>query len=137
MPKRSHDAEEEKPADGTPATGEQKSSKVRVSLASALKAQATPEDTVFIFARAAAGPPMPLAIVKKQVKDLPLEVTLDDSMGMVQGMNLSAFDRVVIGARISKSGQAMPQSGDLQGLTKPTEIQNGGAYAVEIGEVVK
>ena len=130
-------AENEGANNGLPATGEHKSIKVKVAVSAALKAKAPPEDTVFIFARAAAGPPMPLAIVKMKVKDLPIEVTLDDSMGMVQGMNLSAFDRVVIGARISKSGQAMPQSGDLQGLTKPTEIQNGGAYAVEIGEEVK
>ena len=80
---------------------------------------------------------MPLAIVKKQVKDLPLEVTLDDSMGMVQGMNLSAFDRLVIGARISKTGQALPQPGDLQGLTQPVAIENGGSYSVEIAEAVK
>ena len=130
-------AEAEQPDDGTPATGEQKSIKVRVTLAAAMKAQAKPEDTVFIFARAAAGPPMPLAIVKKQVKDLPLEVTLDDSMGMVQGMNLSAFDRLVIGARISKTGQALPQPGDLQGLTQPVAIENGGSYSVEIAEAVK
>ncbi len=121
-----------------PLTGEPKKSiRVKVGLAAALRREAAPEDTVFIFARAASGPPMPLAIVRKKVKDLPVEVTLDDSMGMVQGMNLSAFDRVVIGARVSKAGQAMPHAGDLQGLSQPTEIENGGSYSVEIGEVVK
>ena len=80
---------------------------------------------------------MPLAIVKKKVKDLPVEVTLDDSMGMVQGMNLSAFDKLIIGARVTKSGQAMPQPGDLQGLSKPTAIENGGSYTVQISEEVK
>lgn len=131
------DAAENGAASGMPATGEQKSIKVKVTLAASLKAKASPEDTVFIFARASAGPPMPLAIVKKKVKDLPVEVTLDDSMSMVQGMNLSAFDRLVIGARVSKAGQALPQPGDLQGLTKPMEIENEGSYAVEIGEEVK
>jgi cytochrome c-type biogenesis protein CcmH len=58
-------------------------------------------------------------------------------MSMVQGMNLSAFDQLVIGARISKTGQALPKPGDLQGLTKPTAIENGGSYAVEIGDEVK
>ncbi len=130
-------ATDEGASSGLPATGEQKSIKVKVALAAQLKAKAAPEDTVFIFARAASGPPMPLAIVKKKVKDLPVEVTLDDSMSMMQGMNLSAFDKLVIGARISKTGQAMPQPGDLQGLTQPTEIENGGAYAVDIGEEVK
>lgn len=81
---------------------------------------------------------MPLAIVRKKVKDLPVEVTLDDSMGMVQGMNLSAFDQLVIGARISKSGQAIPQTGDFQGLTKPTKVENGEKYSVDItDEVIK
>jgi cytochrome c-type biogenesis protein CcmH len=131
------DATRDGEASGLPATGEQKSIRVKVSLATTLKAKATPEDTVFIFARAAAGPPMPLAIVRKKVKDLPVEVTLDDSMSMMQGMNLSAFDKLVIGARISKTGQALPQPGDLQGLTKPTEINNGGIYAVDISEEVK
>ncbi len=121
----------------TPSTGEQKSIKVKVTLAAALKAKASPEDTVFIFARAASGPPIPLAIVKKQAKDLPVEVTLDDSMSMVPGMNLSAFEQLVIGARVSKTGQALPRPGDLQGLTKPAEVENNGLYSVEIGEEVK
>ena len=75
--------------------------------------------------------------MRKKVKDLPVEVTLDDSMSMVQGMNLSAFDKLVIGARISKTGQALPRPGDLQGLSQPTEIESGGSYSVEIGEEVK
>ncbi len=128
---------DEEPTGGLPATGEQKSIRVKVGLAAALKAKAAPDDTVFIFARAVSGPPMPLAIVRKKVKDLPTEVTLDDSMGMVQGMNLSAFDQLVIGARISKTGQALPKPGDLQGLTKPMAIQNGSSYAVEITEELK
>jgi cytochrome c-type biogenesis protein CcmH len=131
------DATRDGEASGLPATGEQKSIRVKVSLAARLIAKATPEDTVFIFARAAAGPPMPLAIVRKKVKDLPVEVTLDDSMSMMQGMNLSAFDKLVVGARISKTGQALPQPGDLQGLTQPMQIENGGTYAVDIGEEIK
>ncbi|MDD5034029.1 MAG: c-type cytochrome biogenesis protein CcmI [Methylococcaceae bacterium] len=117
--------------------GEAKSIRVKVGLAEALKAKANPEDTLFIFARAAAGPPMPLAIVRKQVKELPVEVALDDSMAMAPGMNLSAFDRVVIGARISKTGQALPKPGDLQGLTEPKVVENGGVYTVEIRDEVK
>jgi cytochrome c-type biogenesis protein CcmH len=130
--------EAEQAAQAEPETGESgKSIQVKVSLSDALKSRADPEDVIFIFARAAAGPPMPLAIVRKKVKDLPLEVTLNDSMSMVQGMNLSAFDQLVIGARISKTGQALPQPGDLQGLTPPTAAESGKAYAVEIREEVK
>lgn len=95
----------------------------RVELAGALKAKAAPEDTVFIFARAASGPRMPLAIVRKQVKDLPLTFSLDDSMAMAEGLQLSAFPLVVVGARVSKSGSATPASGDLEGQS--TEVKPG------------
>ena len=88
-----------------------------VVLSSALKAQASPDDTVFVLVRAAEGPKMPLAIVRKQVKDLPLQFTLDDSTAMSAQMKVSSFDRVVVIARVSKSGNAMTQSGDLQGTS--------------------
>lgn len=97
----------------------------RVELAAALKAQARPEDTVYVFARnadPAAGNRMPLAIVRAQVKDLPLPFTLDDTHAMGPGMGLSTATRVVVGARISRSGQAIPQPGDLEGLSAPVDV---------------
>jgi cytochrome c-type biogenesis protein CcmH len=90
-----------------------------VSLAPALLVRAAPTDTVFIFARAAEGPRMPLAIVKKQVSDLPFTFQLDDSTAMSPQMKLSNFADVVVGARISKSGQATPTAGDLTGQSAP------------------
>jgi cytochrome c-type biogenesis protein CcmH len=90
-----------------------------VSLSSKVKTKVSPEDTVFIFARAAEGPPMPLAVLRKQVRDLPLAFSLDDSMAMAPGMRLSGFPRVIVAARVSKSGNAAPQAGDLQGLSAP------------------
>ncbi|MDD4930307.1 MAG: c-type cytochrome biogenesis protein CcmI [Gallionella sp.] len=87
----------------------------RVSLSPALQARAAPTDFVFILARAAEGPKMPLAVIRKQVKDLPLEFTLDDSMAMQAQLKLSGFDKVVVIARVSKSGTPMAQAGDLEG----------------------
>ena len=93
--------------------------RVSVSLDPALTSRASPDDTVFIFARAVNGPRMPLAIVRKQVRDLPVTVTLDDSLAMSPAMVLSRFPQVAIGARVSKTGQAMPSAGDLQGMQSP------------------
>lgn len=99
-------------------------------LIAGLAANASPTDTVFIFARAAQGPRMPLAIVRKQVKDLPVSFTLDDSMAMNPAMKLSNFQQVVVGARISKSGNAMPQSGDLQGQSEVITL--GASKPIEV-----
>jgi cytochrome c-type biogenesis protein CcmH len=88
-----------------------------VVLSDAIKAQASPEDTLFILVRAAQGPKMPLAIVRKQVKDLPFNFTLDDSTAMSPQMKMSNFDQVVVIAKVSKSGNAMTQAGDLQGMS--------------------
>ena len=87
----------------------------RVSLAPALAARVAPGDTVFVFARAADGPRMPLAIVRRTVADLPFDFTLDDGSAMSPQMKLSGASRVVVGARISRSGSATPQPGDMRG----------------------
>ena len=102
----------------------------KVSVAPALAAKAAPTDVVFIFARAASGPPMPLAVLRKQVKDLPVEFALDDSMAMAPSAKLSRFSEVVVGARISRSGSATPQSGDLQGLSRPVKVGASGVAVV-------
>ena len=94
----------------------------RVTLSPALMAQASPDDFVFILARAAEGPKMPLAVIRKQVRDLPMDFTLDDSMAMQPQMKLSGFDKVVVLARVSKTGTPMAQPGDLEGtagIVKP------------------
>ncbi|MDA8109670.1 MAG: c-type cytochrome biogenesis protein CcmI [Betaproteobacteria bacterium] len=90
-----------------------------VTLSPALAAKASPDESVFIYARAADGPPMPLAVLRKRVRDLPVAFSLDDSMAMAPGLALSRFQKVVVGARISKSGSATPSPGDLQGLSEP------------------
>ncbi len=88
-----------------------------VVLSDELKSHANPSDTVFVLVRAAEGSKMPLAIVRKQVKDLPLKFTLDDSTSMTPEMKMSNFEQVVVIARVSKSGNAMTQPGDLQGMS--------------------
>jgi cytochrome c-type biogenesis protein CcmH len=106
-----------------------------VTLAASLRSQAAPDDTVFVYARAAEGPRMPLAIVRKQVKDLPFDFQLDDSSAMSPATKLSAFPRVVITARISKSGNAVPQPGDLAGQTEAVALGARG-LKIEISKPV-
>ncbi|MBS0345515.1 MAG: c-type cytochrome biogenesis protein CcmI [Proteobacteria bacterium] len=93
----------------------------RVSLAPALKDKAGPDDTLFIFARHANGPRMPLAILRLKASELPKEFTLDDSMAMSPEMKLSSAAELRIEARISKSGDAIPKSGDLAGELTPVK----------------
>jgi len=102
----------------------------RVSLSPQLAAKAAPGDTVFIFARAVEGPRMPLAIQRKTVADLPIDFTLDDSMAMSPAMKLSNFPRVVVGARISKSGNALPSPGDLSGQLSDVKLGTEGLQIV-------
>jgi cytochrome c-type biogenesis protein CcmH len=107
-----------------------------VKLAPALAAQAAPTDTVFIFARAVQGPPMPLAVLRKQVRDLPVQFALDDSMAMAPGATLSGSPSVIIGARVSKSGNPIGQPGDLQGSSAPVANDASGVTIV-IDSVVR
>jgi cytochrome c-type biogenesis protein CcmH len=109
---------------------------VHVALASELAKQADPDTTVFIFARAVSGPPMPLAILRLRVRDLPTTVTLDDSMAMSPMAKLSRFPQVQVTARISRSGQATPRSGDLQGSVGPVKVGTDNAVDVTIDKVL-
>ncbi len=101
-----------------------------VSLSAALQSKAAPSDTLFIFARAVDGPKMPLAVVRKTAKDLPLRFALDDTLAMSPATKLSAFSRVTVEARISKSGSATAQSGDLAGSSGVIEVGASGLDVV-------
>ena len=108
----------------------------QVTLAPALASKASPDDTVFVFARPSEGSRMPLAILRKQVKDLPISFSLDDSMAMSGATKLSGASKVVVAARISKAGNAMPQPGDLVGQTPPVAVGSKGLQ-ITISDVVK
>lgn len=101
-----------------------------VSLSPQLSAAAASDDVVFIFARAAEGPGMPLAVTRVKVSDLPFDFRLDDSMSVMPGKKMSDVQRVVVGARISKSGGAMRASGDLEGYSAATAVDASGVRVV-------
>lgn len=109
---------------------------VTVSLDPVLQEKVKPEDTLFIYARAAQSPPMPLAIVKKMAKDLPISVTLEDSLAMMPTMKLSNFKEVMVLARISHSGDATPKPGDLQGQSEMVLVGTPSKVEIKINQVV-
>lgn len=107
-----------------------------VRLSPALTKALDANATLFVFARAAQGAPMPIAIVRASAKDLPYQFQLDDTSAIMPSNKLSQADAVVVVARISKSGDAKPISGDLQGMSavmKPV----GENVEIEINEVLK
>lgn len=102
----------------------------KVELAPSLATAVAKEYTVYVFARAANGPRMPLAIVRLAVKDLPATFELTDAMAMAPGMSISNFPELLIGARISKSGNATPQSGDWESELVPVALGATGVSLV-------
>lgn len=115
------------------ATAAQASIAVTVDLAPDLKARLAPDDTLFVFAKAVQGPPMPLAAVRQAAKDFPVQVVLDDSRAPTPAAKLSDFQNVVVGARISKGGDAVPRTGDLEGQSAPLSL---GASPVSVSLIV-
>jgi cytochrome c-type biogenesis protein CcmH len=108
----------------------------RVTLSPALTAKVPPEGRLFVFARAESGPRMPLAILQANVKALPMEFILDDTSSMSPTLKLSNFDRVIVSARISESGDALPKSGDLVGTIGPVPVGTRN-LKIEISEIVR
>jgi cytochrome c-type biogenesis protein CcmH len=101
----------------SPAASSGKALTGSVTLAPAVAAKLNPSDTLFVFARAENGPRMPLAVIRTSAAQLPLKFSLDDSMAMAPMARLSGASAVRIEARVSRSGNALPQSGDLQGMS--------------------
>ncbi|MDH3342530.1 MAG: c-type cytochrome biogenesis protein CcmI [Gammaproteobacteria bacterium] len=88
---------------------------VKIDISAEARNKFAATDVVFVYAKALKGPKMPLAAQKLTLADLPASVVLDDSMAMMEGMNLSAFEQVVVSARVTKTGAAIAQSGDYIG----------------------
>ncbi|MDH5527303.1 MAG: c-type cytochrome biogenesis protein CcmI [Nitrospirota bacterium] len=101
-----------------------------VTLDPALKDKVDPDAILFVFARAPQGPRMPLAIERFKATDLPVTFSLDETMSMMPQMSIASFPQVIIGARLSSSGQAMAASGDLQGFTGPVAVGSEGVSVV-------
>ena len=110
---------------------------VSVSLSAEISQLAQANDFVFIFARASQGPPAPLAVKRLRVSDLPTTVTLNDSDAMVAPMTLSKFEDVVVSARVSKSGQPIAQTGDLQSAVVATKNTATETIELTISNIVK
>ncbi len=122
-------------ADTKPASAA--SIEIEVSLAPELQKSANPDDTVFVYAQALSGAKMPLAIVRKQVSELPLTVSLTDAMAMMPTIKLSNFEQVKLLARISKSGDAMQQPGDLIGVVEQVALADKSLKHIIINSQIK
>jgi cytochrome c-type biogenesis protein CcmH len=111
--------------------------KVNVSVSDEAREKFNPGDVVFVYAKAAQGPKMPLAVQRLTLAALPTSVTLDDSMAMIDGMNLSAFPSVIVAARISRSGSAIAQSGDYIGEYPVNDVNSAkDVISINIDRVV-
>ncbi len=109
---------------------------IRVNLAAELAQRVAPDDVLFVFARAAEGSRAPLAIQRLRAAALPLSITLDDSHAMVPQMNLSSAARIVVGARISRSGNAQAQPGDLETLSEPLSNSHKAVITLTIDQIL-
>ena len=111
--------EQAKPTKPVAQSGQSRAITGKVVLGPNLASRASLPDTLFVFAKDVAGPPMPVSIVRASRKDLPFTFRLDDSTSPMPSRKLSDIDTVVIVARLSKSGKAMAESGDLEGMSQP------------------
>ncbi len=109
---------------------------VSVNVSDQIRARFKASDVVFVYAKAKQGPRMPLAAQRVTLSDLPITILLDDSMAMVEGMNMSAFNELVVSARVSRSGSAIAQSGDYIGQRDVSGDGMNGAISIEIDRAV-
>ena len=123
------------PADPTPAATNHPGVRGQITIAPELQARLAAGDTLFVFARPVQGPRMPLAVLRVAATAGPVPFALDDSLAMAPELRLSMHEQVVVEARISRTGQAMPQSGDLQGTSGPV-ASNSAQLQIRIDSMV-
>lgn len=109
---------------------------ITVDLDSALADSQPQNGTLFVFAKAASGPQMPLAVVKMTEYSFPLTVTLSDTNAMVEGLNLSSVDKIILTARLSKDATVVTSSGELEGKSDVLERANVKEYSLLINELI-
>lgn len=119
-----------------PATATHAGVQGTVVVSPALRSRLSPTDTLFVFARTPTGSKAPVAIIRATAKDLPFAFNLDDSTAMIAGNKLSTQREVAIVARISKSGSALPQAGDLEGVAPLVKIGTAG-LRIEIAREIQ
>lgn len=125
---------EAKGQSGTPVTRDLVKIDGTVSIRPELAGKVGPNDTLFIYAKALQGPPMPLAVLRLPATGFPIRFTLDDSMAMAPGMKLSNYSQVLVGARVSRAGSTTPQAGDLEGSIGSVAL--GASVALTIDRMV-
>ena len=109
---------------------------VTVNVASELISKLPQEGTLFVFAKAANGSPMPIAAVKLTSYSFPVTVELNDSTAMVEGMNLSSAEDIIISARISLDDSVMPSSGELEGHSGSLKRESVSEYQLKIDTLI-
>jgi cytochrome c-type biogenesis protein CcmH len=107
-----------------------------VSIDARLAGRVRPGDVLFIYAKAADSPGPPLAVMRTAAGRWPVSFRLDDSMAMIQSRRLSSFDRVIVEARISRSGSAIPSPGDMFVVTPVLRPADGKALKLVISQEV-
>ena len=110
---------------------------VKVDVSDDVRSRFSAGDAVFIYAKAAAGPKMPLAVQRLTLAQLPTTVTLDDSMAMMEGMSMSAFGSVVVSARVTTTGSAIAQAGDFIGQSRVDDVSKADNVDIRIDTPVQ
>jgi len=110
---------------------------VKIDVSQDVRSRFADGDTVFVYAKAAEGPKMPLAVQRLTLAQLPTTVTLDDSMAMVEGMNMSSFGSVVVSARVTTTGSAIAQAGDYIGEFRVDDVSQTDRVEVQINTLVQ